>query len=192
MRSRASADLCIIDVDLPDGAGHELASEIGAAGEPMVFFSIYGDARNRLKALEAGAIEYLVKPIGPREFMLRVENILAQTRRPSRVPGPATRLFAGLRFEPAMRSLGGEHGEVKLTASECIVLQALTDRPYQTLGRTALAARVGPRGASRDLRVVDVLVYRLRRKLNALKAKPGIIVTVPSAGYALAAPVEHE
>jgi two-component system phosphate regulon response regulator OmpR len=192
-RSKHKADLCIIDVDLPDCAGHQLAEEIGAYAEPMIFFSVHDDAGSRLKALEAGALEYLVKPQCPREFMLRVANILALTRRTPLPVSTSARVFAGLRFDPRHRSLVGNGAEpVKLTASEANVMEMLTDTPGRTIGRYAIAARISRRTTERDPRIVDVLIYRLRRKLRDVGADAGMIVTVPFEGYAFIEPVTVE
>jgi DNA-binding response OmpR family regulator len=192
MRSRERTDLSIIDVELPDCAGHQLAEEIGAAGEPMIFFSIHDDAASRLRALEAGAVEYLVKPLCPREFMLRTANILSQTRHGTVNVARAPRVFAGVRFDPRHRSLEDETGAVKLTASEVAVMEMLTESPNRTISRDAIAARISRRGVARDPRIVDVLIYRLRRKLRAVNADPGSIVTSPFEGYAFVEPVSIE
>ena len=193
MRAERAPDLSILDVDLPDAGGHALAEEIGATGEPMVFFSIHDDGRHRMKALETGAVDYLVKPLTPREFMLRVANLLAHTRAAPRARRAAPRRFAGLRFDPGSRRLHGAGDlSLRLTASEAAVLVALTDAPHAPVTRQALAARLGGRSAPKDSRIVDVLVYRLRRKLREVGADPALIATVPLEGYVLAAAVEME
>lgn len=191
-RSEHGADLAIIDVDLPDCAGHQLAEEIGAAGEPMIFFSVHDDARARLKALEAGALEYLVKPVCPHEFMLRVANVLGQTRRTAVRLASLTHVFAGIRFDPRQRSLDDGTDVVRLTASECVVLEMFTRSPHRTICREAIAERVSRRGAARDPRIVDVLVYRLRRKLRDVGVNPGTIATIPFEGYAFVEAVRTE
>lgn len=193
MRADRAPDLSILDVDLPDGGGHALAEEIGAAGEPMVFFSIHDDGRHRMKALETGAVDYLVKPLRPREFMLRIANLLAHTRTARRARSAARRRFADLTFDPGSRRLARAGGpDLRLTASEAAMLAALTETPQASLTREALAARLAGRSAARDRRIVDVLIYRLRRKLREAEADPAIIVTLPSEGYALATPVAFE
>ena len=111
LRAERTPDLSIIDVDLPDAGGHVLAQEIGASGEPMVFFSVLDTVAHRMRALEAGAMEYLVKPVSPREFVLRIANILDQTRRTAGPPpAPVSRLFAGCRFDPGPRRIAGPDG----------------------------------------------------------------------------------
>jgi DNA-binding response OmpR family regulator len=191
-RSEDRADLSIIDVDMPDCAGHQLAEEIGAAGEPMIFFSIHDDTRSRLKALEAGALEYLVKPMCPHEFMLRVANVLGQTRRTAVRRASIAHVFAGVRFVPRQRSLDNGIEVVRLTASECVVLEMFTKSPHRAIGRDAIVARISPRGNARDPRIVDVLVYRIRRKLRDVGVDPRIIVTIPFEGYAFAEAVKTE
>ena len=193
LRAGRRPDLSILDVDLPDGGGLALAEEIGAAAEPMVFFSVHDDGRHRMKALETGAVDYLVKPIGPREFSLRIANLLAHTRAASRVECPAIRHFADLAFDPGTRRLMPAGGPaLRLTASEAVVLAALTEAPHALVTREALAARLAGGGAARAPRIVDVLVYRLRRKLREAGADPNLILTVPSRGYTLSATVTAE
>ena len=190
MRAERQPDLSVLDVDLPDGGGHALSEEIGATGEPMVFFSVHDDGRHRMKALQTGAVDYLVKPLHLQEFRLRIANLLAHTSTAPRIHAASTRRFAGLSFDPSSRKLTREGGPtVRLTASEAVMLAALTEAPHALVTREALAARLPGRSSAREPRIVDVLVYRLRRKLREVAADPAIIVTMPSEGYALATSV---
>jgi DNA-binding response OmpR family regulator len=81
MSDAMPADLYLIDVDLPDGDGFLMAEALRArSASPMIFLSVHGDDGHRLRALELGAVEYLSKPIHPREFSLRIQNILTSVR----------------------------------------------------------------------------------------------------------------
>jgi DNA-binding response OmpR family regulator len=222
-----AADLYLIDLDLPDGDGYRIARAIcrGAAAPvvfssrhgdeehlagdggrrrsiaDVVFSSRHGDEEHRLTALELGAIEYLAKPVSPRELALRVRNITTQLRRAKAGPGDphpaatteaASVIIGDLVLDRHRRCLrGGREAEVPLTASEFVTLALLAASPGSPVTRQAIAERLGPQSAARhNPRIVDILIWRLRKKLGRLSAVAGPIVTLPSQGYMLVAAAE--
>jgi DNA-binding response OmpR family regulator len=194
-----ASDLFIIDVELPDGDGFDLAQSVRRETEsPIIFFTVHGDQDNRFRGLELGAIDYLSKPVHPRELSLRVRNLLSIVRPPqshgASIAGPCRaeaagtiRNLGGLAFDLARRTVAREDGEtLRLTASEFEVMALLTEQPQRVVSREEIADRLGPRSAARhNARIVDVLIWRLRKKLEAFCGGGQIIATVPLRGYVL-------
>lgn len=190
--------LCLIDVELPDGDGFHLADTLlKNSGTPFVFLTVHARDGHRLRGLELGAVDYLAKPIHPRELALRVQNLLARLahNRERRTAAVVARRFAGLRLDLSRRRLlGGDGRDLGLTASEFEALALLTARPRLVVTRQEIAERLGPQSAARhNARIVDILVWRLRRKLSREGAGlDEAIVTAPSRGYVFAEDVTAE
>jgi DNA-binding response OmpR family regulator len=161
---------------------------------PIVFLTVHGDEPHRLKALELGAIEYLSKPIHPRELALRIKNLTAQLSsakaagaepRIGAAPATAIRRIGDLLLDLPRRRLGdGRGNEIALTASEFETLALLTAAPHRVVTRQEIAAKLGPQSAARhNARIVDILIWRLRKKLGRGSMIDRLIVTAPSQGY---------
>jgi DNA-binding response OmpR family regulator len=143
---RAAPSLCLLDVDLPDGNGFVLADTLRRRpGTPAVFLTVHAHDAHKLRALELGALEYLAKPIHPRELVLRVANLLAalahrgdRTGRAADAapPPPPVRDPGKLRLDaPRRRLLDAEGRDVGPTASVFDVLALLASRPQIVVGR---------------------------------------------------------
>jgi DNA-binding response OmpR family regulator len=199
-----AANLYLVDVELPDGDGFGLTAKLRRRClTPIIFLTVRGDDPDRLRGLELGAVEYLTKPINPREFLLRINNILTSLipagGLPSAVPANAglppesgtARRFGGLTFDLVRRCLVNRDGDVaQLTASEFDVLALLSGKPEAVISREEIARHLGPQSAARhNIRIVDVLVWRLRKKLSQQSPGSRFIATVPSRGYVFVEPV---
>ena len=169
---------------------------------PIVFLTVHGDMHHKLQALELGAIEYLQKPIHQREFALRIRNIAAGLTRASNTevlarsaPRPWTpRRIGDLSLDPLRRRLSDACGnEIALTAAEFETLALLTAAPQVVVTRQEIAARLGPQSAARyNARIVDILIWRLRKKLCGGSTTDRFIKTLPSQGYMFVADVATE
>jgi OmpR family response regulator RpaB len=142
-----------------------------------------GDVMDRVVGLELGADDYLPKPFEPRELVARVQTIL---RRQRTVPAPAhnqRREFQGLSIDLETREVLRQGQRVELTGTEFELLALLAAEPGKVFGRDDILNRL--RGHEADLytRAVDIVVSRLRKKLEPLDC----IKTLRNAGYALAA-----
>ncbi len=193
-------DLLIIDVTLADGDGFALAREVRALDDcPIVFLTVHDRVEDRVTGLELGAIDYLAKPVHPRELALRVRNILSGHLAPPGVAAdgdpPGDRLdgagaanrarrFAGWTLDLQKRRLADPHGRaIALTASEFDLLALLTSRPSTVLDRTAILDALGRNVSTDNVRLVDVLVSRVRRKLGEARGDRQFIATLPGRGY---------
>lgn len=174
-------DLVVLDVMLPDRDGYTLAREIRRRSEvPILFLTARGETEDRIRGLETGADDYLVKPFEPRELLLRVATILRRTRRPDR--GQQVR-FGPWLFDSEAGELRHEtRGFVRLTTTESLLLAALAREPGRVLSREELASAGRVSGSDR---AVDVQMARLRRKIEDDARQPRWVVTVRGEGYAL-------
>lgn len=186
---QAPADLCIVDLGLPDIDGIELLRQIGLQSScGLLVLSGRGHMIDRVMGLELGADDYVVKPFEPRELVARVRSILRRRR----AQGPASETarhaeFAGWTFDCSANTLTGRDGAShQLGVAEADVLRAFLQRPHQILNREHLLAQ---RDLSPVDRTIDVRISRIRRKLEADPQNPKIIKTVYGAGYMLMAQV---
>jgi DNA-binding response OmpR family regulator len=157
-------DLAVIDVMLPDGSGVELCRELRAGGftSPILFLSARGDVSDRIEGLDAGGDDYLRKPFALAELGARIRALGRRAGRPR-----AGSIQAGeTAIDFGARRLLIAGAEVTLTAREWAVLDVLAEHAGRVVTRADVIAAAWPRpgpGASESL---DVIVLRLRRKLE--------------------------
>jgi len=176
-------DAAILDVMLPEMDGFELCRTIRKESEiPIVMLTARGEVMDRVVGLELGADDYLPKPFEPRELLARLQTILRRSG--PRAAAEVRRVsFDGLQIDLDRRQVlrGGE--AVELTGAEFELLALLAREPNKVFSREQILERL--RGhAAEELytRAVDILVSRLRKKLEPLDC----IKTLRNAGYAFA------
>ena len=181
-------DAAILDVMLPEMDGFELCrtirrdSAIAVRDVPIVMLTARGDVLDRVVGLELGADDYLPKPFEPRELLARLQTVLRRTRAPA-ASGSATRLdFDGLRIDLERRQVELVGGPVELTSTEFDLLVLLAREPRKVFGRDEILNQLRGIDAELHTRAVDILVSRLRRKLEPLD----VIKTLRNAGYTFA------
>jgi len=178
-------DAAILDVMLPEMDGFALCREIRKESDiPIVMLTARGEVMDRVVGLELGADDYLPKPFEPRELVARVQTIL---RRQRAAPAPVAasgnvRVFDGLAIDLDKREVL-RHGErIDLTGTEFELLAMLAEQPGKVFNRDDILNRLRGHEAELYTRAVDIVVSRLRRKLEPLDC----IKTLRNAGYALA------
>lgn len=178
-----SYDAAILDVMLPEMDGFALCREIRKSSDiPIVMLTARGDVMDRVVGLELGADDYLPKPFEPRELVARLQTILRRQRaRPAATPG-AQRVFQGLAIDLQTREVLCQGQRVELTGTEFELLALLAAEPGKVFSRDDILNHL--RGHEADLytRAVDIVVSRLRKKLEPLDC----IKTLRNAGYTLA------
>ena len=177
-------DAAILDVMLPEMDGFALCREIRRESDiPIVMLTARGDVMDRVVGLEFGADDYLPKPFEPRELVARVQTILRRRRAVAPpAAAPQQRLFEGLAIDLDKREVL-RHGErIELTGTEFELLALLADPPGRVWSRDEILNRLRGQDADLYTRAVDILVSRLRRKLEPLDC----IKTLRNAGYAFA------
>jgi two-component system, OmpR family, response regulator MprA len=168
-------DLVVLDVLLPGLDGIAVCKRLRAMGPiPILLLTALGGTDERVRGLDSGADDYLVKPFAYEELLARVRALLRRTT-------PADHLrFGDLRLEPASHAVWRGDRPLDLTATEFELLQHFMRHPRQVLSRDQLLDAVWKGEAEGD-NVVAVYVGYLRHKLG----EPDLLHTVRGAGYAL-------
>ncbi|OOG36225.1 response regulator transcription factor [Polaromonas sp. A23] len=181
---RATAyDAAILDVMLPEMDGFALCREIRKESDiPIVMLTARGDVMDRVVGLELGADDYLPKPFEPRELVARVQTILRRRRNGVPAARDQRRVFQDLSIDLETREVLRQGERLELTGTEFELLAMLAAEPGKVFSRDDILNRL--RGHEADLytRAVDIVVSRLRRKLEPLDC----IKTLRNAGYTLA------
>lgn len=177
-------DLLLVDINLPGKDGLRLTREQRAASDiGIILVSGRDDEVDRIVGLEIGADDYVCKPFNRRELLARINNLLYRTGQATHAVRQQFR-FDGFTFDSRARRLDGPDGEtVPLTRAEFEVLHCLVTQAGQVVTRDALMGRVTHRQYGTNPRTVDVLIRRLRAKLEHDPARPALICTVHGEGY---------
>jgi DNA-binding response OmpR family regulator len=194
LKARA-IDLVILDLGLPGQDGLELAHALRAKSDiGIIILTGRGEVVDRVVGLEIGADDYLTKPVSLRELLARVRSVLrrqtaAQAKRGPAAPNRAR--FAGWSLDFNARKLTASDGtEVPLTTAEFRLLGALVVEAQQPVHRDRLLELVAEREWTPYDRSVDVLVGKLRQKIETDPKSPRLIKTERGVGYLLAADAE--
>jgi two-component system, OmpR family, response regulator len=181
-RLRAEAfDAAILDVMLPEMDGFELCRTIRRESDiPIIMLSARGEVMDRIVGLEIGADDYLPKPFEPRELAVRLQTILRRQRTPAVAPLPLR--FEGLAIDIERRQVERLGERIELTSTEFELLVLLAAEPLKVFSRDQIMSRLHGVDAELFTRSIDLLVSRLRRKLEPLDC----IKTLRNAGYAFA------
>jgi len=186
-------DLVLLDINLPGEDGLDLTRFIRTNSDVgIILVTGRTDDVDRIVGLEIGADDYITKPFNPRELLARVKTLLRRTTaRASPVSEARTFWsFSGWRFDTRSRRLVSPTGDkVALTRAEFELLNALIAHPGTVLTRERLLGCITHRSWDPGDRTVDVLVRRLRQKLEIDPQSPELIITVHGEGYMFAAEV---
>lgn len=177
--------LAIIDIGLPDRSGIELVARLRARGcaFPLLILTAREHWQDKVNGLNAGADDYVVKPFNLDELVARIHALL---RRAAGQAQPVLRCGPlALDARAKQVTLAGE--PVTLTAFEYRLLEVLMHQPGQVVSKAELADQLYEQQDERDSNVIEVLVTRLRNKLDPGRAL-GLIETVRGQGYRLASP----
>lgn len=175
-------DLLVLDVMLPGLDGFTLLQEARAAGltAPVIFLTARDALSDRLRGLEAGGGDYLVKPFAFSELLARVQNLL----RRGPVAAPQVWTIADLTVDGARRRVTRSGAKLDLTPQEFALLELLARRAGHPVTRARIAEELWDMAYAGDPNLVDVAVRRLRRKVDDAHAVK-LIRTLRGVGYAL-------
>lgn len=192
----AAPDLILLDLCLPDQDGLALAARLRATSAiPIIMLTGLGGDVDRIVGLEMGADDYVVKPFNPRELVARIKAVLRRTgsaAMPVEWAGHDRRSFAGWVIDLTARSLETPAGQaVALTNAEFLLLEAFVRAPRCVLSRDQLLERTRTDGGEVFDRTIDVLILRLRRKIEPNPRAPQLIRTERGMGYVLDAEVRR-
>ena len=188
-------DLLILDVMLPGEDGLSLCRKVRAQSQtPIIMLTARGEDVDRIMGLEMGADDYLSKPFNPRELLARINAVLRRqqaARNASAIEGAAALAFLGWHIDLRLRELRNPEGaRVALTSAEFDLLWTFCERPGRVLSRDSLLDLTQGRNAGSFERSIDVLVSRIRRKIEADPQEAVMIKTVRSGGYMFTPRVE--
>jgi len=191
--ARDPADLLLLDINLPGEDGLGLARQLRDRSEiGIILVTSRTDEVDRIVGLELGADDYVTKPFNPRELLARVKSLLRRCSGSSSAGDGERRRFAGWDFDRRTRRLVAPDGRrVPLTRAEYELLSAFAERPGMVLSRDRLLQKVTHRSWEPNDRSIDVLVRRLRQKLEQDPARPELIITAHGEGYIFAAEIDR-
>jgi two-component system torCAD operon response regulator TorR len=187
--SRGDVDVVMLDINLPNEDGLSLLRELRRQSEVgVIMVTGRQDVVDRIVALELGADDYVTKPYNMRELLPRAKNLarrVAAAR--TRSPDEPTKQFDGWTLDiPHWTLMSPEGEEVRLTRAEFELLATLVTNRGRVLTRDGLIDHVSHRDRDPLDRTIDVLVGRLRRKIEKDPANPRRLITVHGVGYVFA------
>lgn len=176
----AAADVVVLDVMLPGLDGFEVCRLLRRAGDiPVIMLTARGDDLDIVGGLEAGADDYVVKPVEPRVLDARIRAVI---RRTARADSPAES-YGELLIDRGSLIVRRRGRDVSLTPTELRLLLVLSGSPRQVFSRERLLDLVWEHDYLGDSRLVDACVQRLRAKIEADTSQPRYIQTVRGFGY---------
>lgn len=175
-------DLVVLDVNLPGLDGWQVLQALRAAGRdlPVLFLTARDRVEDRVKGLELGADDYLVKPFAFSELLARVRTLL----RRGRAKEAAALALADLELDVLKRRASRCGKRIDLTAKEFALLELFLRHPGEVLSRSYIASQVWDMNFDSDTNVVEVAIRRLRAKIDD-DFTPRLIHTLRGMGYVL-------
>jgi two-component system, OmpR family, KDP operon response regulator KdpE len=175
----------ILDLLLPDGTGTEVTRELrGWSSAPVIVLSAVGEEREKVAALDAGADDYVTKPVGIDELLARLRAVMRRTA-PS---GEPVITIGELVIDLEKRSVSISGGPVHLTPHQYELLRLFALNEGKLLTHRTLLQEVWGPGYDRAANLLHVNVSQLRRKIEPDRARPRYLLTEPGAGYRLVNP----
>ncbi len=180
-------DLIVMDVMMPGEDGISLTRSLRETiTTPILLLTAKGETEDRIKGLEAGADDYLSKPFEPKELLLRINAILRRVPQATADVAPKFLALGPVRYDIERGELWRADVLVRLTATEGILMNILSDNPGEAVSRADLVEKLGRGEDKAQERAVDVQITRLRRKIEENPKQPRYLQTVRGAGYMLA------
>ena len=181
---RGSPSVVLIDIMLPGMDGFELCRTLRRHSDvPIVMVTARNDTHDVVAGLEAGADDYLTKPVAPKELSARIRALLRRAR--PLTAAHSRMVFGDLEIVPEEGKVTRAGTEIHLTKTEFRLLCELAQQPGRVFSRESLLDRVWGYDYFGDGRLVDVHIRRLRTKVEADAANPRHVVTVRGLGYRL-------
>ena len=172
-------DLIVLDIMMPGKTGLEFTLENkDKINTPIILLTAKGEATERIKGLEVGADDYLPKPFEPKELILRIKNILNKTKSKNQ---KKIIEFDNIKINLSKLLIIQNKKEFKINNTEKIILEKMINAPGQTFSRETIGKLI-------DLdkeRSIDVIITRLRKKIEIDPKNPKYLQTIRGAGYVL-------
>ena len=172
-------DLIILDIMMPGRNGLEFIQEYKMKLDtPIILLTAKGEARERIEGLEIGADDYLPKPFEPKELILRIQNIIKKTNKSIKKKFIE---FENIKIDLNKQLIFKNQTEYKINNTEKVILEKMINNPGKTFSREDIGLLI-------DLdkeRSIDVIITRLRKKIELNPKNPKFLQTIRGAGYVL-------
>ncbi|URX63846.1 response regulator transcription factor [Luteibacter anthropi] len=179
-----SPDIVILDIGLPDMEGHDVLREIrGWSPVPVVMLSVRDAETEKVKALDAGANDYVTKPFGIQELMARLRVLLRQSAKGGEPQAPVRYDDERLSVDLARREVFLDGQPVSLTRKEFAVLSLLVRHPGRVVSQQQILREVWGGTHVQDTHYLRIVMGKLRQKLGDDPATPRWLKTEPGVGY---------
>ena len=173
-------DLIILDIMMPGQSGLELSKEIKeTSDQPIILLTAMGGTSDRISGLETGADDYLPKPFEPKELLLRIKNILKRVKKNKNL-NPILK-FGDIKVDLEKMSIKSKKGETKLNSAEKLLLENMILSVGEIFHREQISKIIH----LSNERAVDVMITRLRQKIEPDPKNPKYLQTVRGNGYIL-------
>ena len=177
--------LVLLDINLPDDDGLSIARELRSNSNIGIILVSGRDSEiDRIVGLEIGADDYVTKPFSPRELLARVKGLLRRAQSSATSAKDHRKWFAGWQLDELKRTLISPQGEeLTMTRAELDLMTVFTDHPGETLSRERLMNCITHRSWNPNDRTIDVLIRRIRKKIETNPKSPTLIKTIHGEGY---------
>lgn len=177
-------DVVILDLGLPDVDGFEVLRQIRSFSDvPVVILTARGQEMDKVKGLEFGADDYVVKPFAPAEFLARVKAVLRRSHMAEPKPGDKPVVKGKLRIDFNTREVSLDDRLIKLTPSEYNLLGELVRNEGKVLSNQVLLEKVWGSEYTTETEYIKVYIQRLREKLEETPGDPKMILSERGIGY---------
>ncbi len=181
----AAPDIVVLDLAMPTLDGFSVLQELRRSSTlPVIVLTARGLEQDKIRGLELGADDYMVKPFSPRELVARIQAVIRRTSATAHRPGILER--GSLRIDLAARQVFLRGAEVRLTPTEFNLLAELASHPGEAVAHEALLTNVWGPEYRTEGHYLKVYIGRLRDKVEADPASPRLIETVRGVGYRFA------
>ena len=172
-------DILILDIMMPGQSGLSLTKEIKRKNPtPIILLTAKGEAANRIEGLELGADDYLSKPFEPKELLLRINNILSKIQKPV-LPNEISIGDAQINLKKLSITINSKN--IKINPQEKKVLEKMLEEPGKIFSREDIGKIIN---ISKE-RTIDVMITRLRQKIESNPKNPKYLQTIRGSGYVL-------
>ena len=172
-------DIIILDVMMPGKDGYELTKEIKKSiNTPIILLTAKGEVENRIKGLELGADDYIGKPFEPKELLLRIKNIVKSN---NKIELNSVQFIGEAKIDLKKMYITSKNKSSKINNSEKKVLLEMLSNP----GKTYTREEIGKISGISQERSIDVMITRLRQKLEKNPKNPKYLQTIRGEGYVL-------